>query len=95
MLKILSADEAMGPAFKVPSGGAAQIIMVGHAGGTWMVELEAEDGTWVDGGLKISASGAYLIEANPSSSYRMNGGDEGAAAWVVMSYLTAKNPYLV
>lgn len=70
-----------------PIGGEMYLLMDGHAGGTWKLQVKAPSGNWVDldgdpGGVKFEADGMIHFYGVPWLPYRLTGGTAGAQAWV-------------
>ena len=78
--KMLEATEAVGTPvyFK---GTTVTIMLTGHAGGTWSVEQQAPDSTWIDLDEDFAGDGARALIVAPGRPYRITGGTMGAEAW--------------
>ena len=71
-----------------PYGGPMFLLMQGHAGGTWILQVKAPNGEWVDldddpGGVKFAGDGMIHFYGMPWLPYRISGGTPGASAWVM------------
>lgn len=84
MQKILLSTETTGDAF-TPNGGTALIVLSGHAGGTWQLQVSTPDGTWVDDEMTFTDDGIQAWHCTSELSYRLTGGTAGAEAWVTES----------
>ena len=81
MLSILDATQTTGDEF-YPPGGTALILLTGHAGGTWQLEVQAPDGTWVEDEMTFTDNGIKAWFNVAHLKYRLTGGNAGAKAWV-------------
>ena len=84
--QVLADDQAIGDAFNL-QGGRTFILLKGHAGGEWKLQIFAPDGEWMDiaddsGGISFDSAGLQFFYAQGWLSYRLNGGVMGAKAWV-------------
>ena len=93
--EILKATEAIGSEFSVNLD-RVFLLMEGHVGGTWTLQIKTPDGTWMDiaddsGGISFDSDGLQFFYAQPWLNYRLNGGTTGAKAWLLSS---ERNPGL-
>ena len=51
-----------------------------HTGGTWKLQIQTEDGEWVDTGDTFKAVEAQSINTRHRRPYRLTGGNVGAKA---------------
>ena len=64
------------------SGKDGTIVLTNHAGGTWTLQVEAPDATWIDTDVTFTDNGIKAdFVTTPGLRYRLNGGDAGATAW--------------
>ena len=63
---------------------SATVILTNHAGGTWTLEVEAPDGTWVDPeSVQFTKNDVFSnVIFERGLNYRLTGGSVGATAWV-------------
>lgn len=81
MEKVLDAAQTTSDVW-ISSGRNGIIILTGHAGGTWTLQIQAPDGTWVDTDVTFTANGVQTnFYTVPGFSYRLTGGSAGASAW--------------
>ena len=84
MKQILSATQATSDEF--PAGGnrySATVMLTAHAGGTWTLQVEAPDGTWIDTNVTLTANDIFSdVIFERGLKYRLTGGSVGAKAWV-------------
>ena len=84
MKKILDTSESTGSTFSLPRGHRVATILTGHSGGTWTMQFQDPDGTWVDiGDQEFDGDGYWAWYASHELSYRLTGGTAGAKAWIV------------
>ena len=92
MIKVLDNDQTTGKVIHFRTGnpndvgprfivGVQSIILTGHAGGTWTLQCQAPNGTWVDSNVTFDDNGIKDFYGWPEVDYRLNGGDVGAEAW--------------
>ena len=83
-VQVLEDTDTTSSTFKMPGG--VQFVQVGgHAGGTWVVELENPDGDWV-GLFNFDADGEKAFNSFHGDTYRLHGGNAGAKAWASGAY---------
>ena len=60
------------------------VLLTGHAGGEWTVEVQHPDDEtkWVSTNVVFSEDGMLPFWASPEFNYRIDGGTRGAEAWV-------------
>ncbi len=78
--QVLRDTEATGTSFKV-TGGDYAIWVVGHAGGTWTLEMDNAAGGWASTEVALTdevVNSIWLAERR----YRLTGGTVGARAWI-------------
>ena len=80
MRQVLKSDQDVSDEFNFISA-AATILLSGHAGGTWTLEVQSPSGVWVPTDLTFAEDGGETIFTVPLL-YRIMGGDMGAEAWV-------------
>ena len=80
--KILDIAQVTGDVFK-PIGGPSVILLSGHTGGTWTLQVENPNGIWQDTAISFTAVGDQGFRLSPELSYRLSGGTVGAEAWLV------------
>ena len=67
------------------SGKDGVIVLTGHNGGTWTLQVEAPDGTWIDTDVTFTANGIMAdFVTTPGLRYRLTGGTSGAKAWAAV-----------
>lgn len=87
--QILGSDQSAGSEFEVRPGGHYQILLQGHAGGTWQLQVRsrtgAAGGTWISLGTdgEFDGDGMKSMFLNPECGYRISGGDMGAQAFCI------------
>lgn len=84
MRQILTAAQAIGDEFDTTGNLAfGSIILSGHAGGTWTLQVQDPDDTWIDTDITWTSDGIKSgLGFARSLKYRLNGGSVGAKAWV-------------
>ena len=56
----------------------------GHAGGTWVAQMQTPDGDWVVlNDADYNRSGAWVAPGFPGAALRFTGGTVGAKIWAV------------
>ncbi len=84
--EILGTSDAIGVAFRSTEG-STFVLLTGHSGGTWVLEVQSPDGDWVQtdpaAGCSFSVDGLQFFTTSPHLLYRLNGGTPGARAWLV------------
>lgn len=80
--QILLDSQATGEEFK-PIGGPMVILLSGHVGGTWTLQIETPNGVWQDTAITFAANGDQGFRLSPELTYRLTGGTIGAEAWLV------------
>lgn len=78
--KILENTETTGREFYV-KGTNFVVQLTGHAGGTWSLEHQAPDATWIDLDEDWDGDGERAVIASQGRPYRITGGSAGAEAW--------------
>ena len=67
-------------------GGISFLLLSGHAGGTWKLQVEDPDGVWVDvtgdQGVQFNDDGYQVFYADSELTFRLTGGTVGAKAWL-------------
>lgn len=63
--------------------GTHQIVLSGHAGGTWVTEYQPVGGDWIDLDQDFAGDGVQRFVALPSGRYRIRGGVAGAKGWMI------------
>ena len=59
------------------------IILTAHAGGTWKLQAQAPDETWVDTNITFTDDDIYSdLAFEQNLKYRLTGGTTGAKAWI-------------
>ena len=67
------------------SGKDGVIIISDHAGGTWTLQVEAPDLTWIATDVTFTANGIKAdFVTTPGLRYRLTGGTAGATAWAAV-----------
>ena len=80
-IKILGATQSIGD--KWPAiGGIYYVVLDDHSGGTWTVQILTPLGNWIDTDLTFTDNGVKRFDACPGFFYRINGGTDGASAWI-------------
>lgn len=84
---ILDDSDSDGSVFYVDEG-TAFILLTGHAGGTWKLQVYTPDDVWEDiadasGGVSFDSNGLVVFYAQPALGYRLSGGTAGAKAWLL------------
>ena len=79
---VLAATESVSRSFYL-RGTIAHIMVMDHSGGTWVTEMEAPNGTWIDLDVDFNGDGVQAIEVQSSRPYRLSGGTVGASALVI------------
>ena len=65
------------------SGSLAFVILEGHAGGTWVLQIKGPvTDTWIDTDVDFTGSGIKAFDSNGELLYRLTGGTVGAVASV-------------
>lgn len=89
MLPVLSSTDTTSATFAVElrtgtSGECwLQVLVEGHAGGSWILQARRRGGAWVDTDVAaIDANGVWRWAASPVWEYRLTGGTAGAVAHV-------------
>ena len=85
----LAATQTEGSEFSVNED-RVFILMEGHAGGEWILQIKTPNGTWMDiaddsGGISFDSDGLQFFYAQAWLNYRLNGGTVGAQAWLLSS----------
>ena len=85
--QILEDDQTEGSEFSVAEP-RAFILLSDHAGGEWKLQVRNPEGDWVDiadgsGGVSFEDNGLVFFYAQGWLNYRLNGGSEGAKAWLL------------
>ena len=87
--RILDETQATGRTFKVHRGGQYQVVVQGHAGGTWQVQtrtnIDTDGGAWISLGEdgEFTADGIKSMYLNPECEYRITAGTVGAQAFCI------------
>ena len=84
MKQILSATQAGSDEF--PAGGnrySATVMLTAHAGGTWTLQVQAPDDTWINTNVTFTSNDIFSdVIFERGLNYRLTGGSVGATAWV-------------
>lgn len=77
-------DDSPGPEFIMSAPSERAFLMCDtHTGGTWTMENESPEGTWLETDIEIdSTTGPYVFYMPPGSVCRFTGGTTGARIWV-------------
>ena len=84
---VLEADQQTGAEFR-PSGKEEMILLAGHVGGTWVLQVKTPDGEWINTDVDFTNDGIKAFMSTPNFAYRMNTDDAanvGARAWATGS----------
>ena len=86
---VLAATETTGSEFFVTED-RAFLLMEGHAGGEWTLQIKTPDDTWMDiadssGGILFDDDGLQFFYGQAYLPYRLTGGTVGAQAWLISS----------
>lgn len=84
--RVLGPTQTTSDEFAAP-GGLAHLLLSGHSGGTWKLQVKDPDGTWVDldgdTGVTFDDDGMVTWYGTAHLMYRLTGGTVGAKAWMV------------
>ena len=83
--KILSSTETEGSAFR-GQGLVGIILLTGHSGGTWTLQVRDPDGTWVNTDITWPSDGIQSFDSQRFFDYRLTGGTAGASAWYATGF---------
>ena len=88
MRKVLGVADAESIKFPLP-GVVGGVLVVGHAGGTWTLQVEDPEnpGTWIDTDITFTGNGLKSFDCFGFLSWRLAGGDVGARAWALSGRL--------
>ena len=87
--RILSPADASSEVFKVEPGGQYQLVVSGHSGGEWVLQVRTADGEpWISTGTDgtFSSDGIKSMYLNQDVEYRLEGGSKGADAFLIPVY---------
>ena len=79
--QVLTSTQTESDEFNFRSPGAS-ILLSGHAGGIWTLQVKSPSGDWIDTDLTFDEDGGEPILVIAEESYRLTGGSVGAEAWV-------------
>ena len=82
MTQVLFATESESDPFNFPADGAGKILLDGHQGGTWTLQIQSPLGNWLDTDITFSENGGSPDIIPFRLSYRLTGGTVGAQAWI-------------
>ena len=87
--QVLAATDTEGSEFRATED-RVFLLMEGHAGGEWKLQIKTPAGTWMDiaddsGGVSFDSNGIQFFYAQAWLPYRLNGGTAGAEAWLLSS----------
>ena len=79
--QVLSDTQTTSEEFRF-SGKVGFVILSGYTSGTWTLQVEAPDGSWIDSDINFTGNGIKSFDSTHSLNWRLTGGDAGAEAWV-------------
>ena len=85
MKQILFETQTQGDEYEAAGGltNGGSIVVSAHAGGTWTLQVEAPDGTWISTSITFTANGIQgALAFEPGLKYRLNGVTVGAKGWI-------------
>ena len=81
MKQVLQATDDTGAKFNT-SGSGFYLLVSGHVGGNWTLQIQVPDGSWVDTDITFADNGVKFFHSSKHFQYRVTGGTTGAKAWI-------------
>ena len=82
VIQVLRDNQAVGDSF-LAIGGVGVMVLSGHSGGTWTLQIQDPNGVWISARVFWNADDQRTFDSQNHLYYRLNGGTVGAQAWYV------------